>query len=244
MTIPAPLPMRMFRAEVIEAYALAPGMVRVVFGGENLAEFRTTGVGDEYVHVFPPVGQDEPTLPVVINERSWMFPDGVVESPMRTYAVREFCADRHEVVIDFVTHDGGVAAARALDAKPGDVVGPNTPTGMYDPPAGMTEQILADSSGIPAAARILEQTPARSAPKYVRYELRLPATAYKVVGYRTDYAEKLRERFDRLDGARSVGCSAPGKKNAPKRNRRTSTVPGWRHPAHRRAASRQVGAMR
>lgn len=150
MAISSNLPMRMFRAEVREVHALTPGMVRIVFAGEDLAGFASTGVGDEYVRVFfPTEGRTEPILPEV-NGKGWSFPDGVERSPMRTYTVREFRPDSCEVVIDFVCHAAGVAATWAQQAKAGDRVGINTPTGLYD----------ADEAGLPAAARILEQTPA------------------------------------------------------------------------------------
>lgn len=164
MSITAGLPMRIFRAEVTAVRTLTPGMVRIEFGGEGLSEFASTGVGDEYVRVFfPSEGCAEPVLPVV-DGKSWSFPEGVERSPMRTYTIRDVRRDgpdRTTVVIDFVVHEGGVAAAWALRAGVGDVVGMNTPTGLYEPPAGLRWQVLlADSTGLPAAARILEQAPA------------------------------------------------------------------------------------
>jgi len=151
--------MQIYRAEVVHRAQLSPGMIRVTFGGPGLAEFRGTGVGDEYVRVFlPNEGEAEPTWPFPKGDY-WDYPDGVEPSPMRTYTVRRFDADRAQLTIDFVVHDGGVAATWAQRAEPGDVVGLNTPTGLYDPPADMAWQIvLADAAGLPAAARLLEQT--------------------------------------------------------------------------------------
>jgi len=153
------LPNKIFRAEVVETTRLTPGMRRVTFGGPGLQEFRSTGVGDEYLRVFlPSDGQDEPTWPLPRGDH-WDYPEGVEPSPLRTYTVRGFDADRGQVTIDFVVHDGGVAATWAQRAKPGDIVGLNTPTALYDPPADMSWQIvLADAAGLPAAARLLEQT--------------------------------------------------------------------------------------
>ena len=151
------LPMRVFRAEVISSVDLSPSMRRVVFGGPGLADFASTGVGDEYLRIiFPAPGATEPVLPVV--------KDNVLDYStidlglLRTYTVRHF--EPGKVTIDFVVHEGGVAATWARDAKPGDVVGMNTPTGLYHPPANLTWQILvADCAGLPAASRILVQTP-------------------------------------------------------------------------------------
>lgn len=271
MAIGTELPMRFFRAEVLDARPVCADMVRVVFGGPGLAEFASTGIGDEYLRVFFP-GEDgaEPVLPVIHDNGRWTYPDGAEPSPMRTYTVRDHRPERGEVVIDFVVHDGGVAASWAQKAAPGDVVTLNTPTAMYDPPAELEWQLLlADSAALPAATRILEtcadgvrtravfevaspahevalpprpgadvvwlhggnghgpsrladvlrsaELPAglgdgsgyvwvagetavlRDARRYVRRELRLPPSAYKVVGYWTDNGEEYNRRLSELD---------------------------------------------
>ena len=153
------LPMRIFRAEVVETSMLTPSMIRVIFGGTGLAEFRSTGVGDEYLRIFLPAdGQPEPTWPFPKGDY-WDYPDDVEPSPLRTYTVRAFDAESAQVTVDFVVHDVGVAAAWARNARPGDVVGLNTPTGMYDAPGEMAWQIvMADAAALPAAIRVLEQT--------------------------------------------------------------------------------------
>lgn len=246
---------------------LSPGMVRIVFSGDGLDGFVSTGVGDEYFRVFfPAEGQHEPNLPFPTEDGYWDFAEGVEPAPMRTYTVRGWDADAAELTIDFVVHDGGVAAAWALNARPGDVVGVNTPKGLYDPPAEIEWQLLiADATGLPAAARLAENAPAgirtrvvlevsspedeldihpadgvelhwvhggnghaptrieeilraselpsgpgyvwvagetkatRGVRKHLRHELKLPASAYKVIGYWTENAEAWRERYDSLD---------------------------------------------
>ncbi|MEX0158417.1 MULTISPECIES: siderophore-interacting protein [unclassified Microbacterium] len=246
---------------------LSPGMVRIVFGGDGLDGFVSTGIGDEYFRVFfPAEGQREPNLPFPTADGYWDFADGVEPAPMRTYTVRRWDAEAAELTIDFVVHDGGVAAAWALNARPGDVVGVNTPKGLYDPPAEIEWQLLiADATGLPAAARLAENAPAgirtrvvlevsspedeldispaegvelhwvhggnghaptrieeilraselpsgpgyvwvagetkatRGVRKHLRHELKLPAAAYKVIGYWTENAEAWRERYESLD---------------------------------------------
>ncbi|MEV7797873.1 siderophore-interacting protein [Microbacterium foliorum] len=246
---------------------LSPGMVRIVFGGDGLDGFVSTGIGDEYFRVFfPAEGQHEPNLPFPTEDGYWDFAEGVEPAPMRTYTVRGWDAEAAELTIDFVVHDGGVAAAWALNARPGDVVGVNTPKGLYDPPAEIEWQLLiADATGLPAAARLAENAPAgvrtrvvlevsspedelnfsvaegvelhwvhggnghaptrieeilraselpsgpgyvwvagetkatRGVRKHLRHELKLPASAYKVIGYWTENAEAWRERYDSLD---------------------------------------------
>lgn len=154
------LPPRIFRAEVVSVRRLTPVMTRVVLGGPGLADFRSTGVGDEYVRLFLPAdGQTEPVLPTA-TATGWDYPDGVEPGPMRTYTVRAVDPGAGTVTIDMVLHDGGVAAAWARTARPGDVVGLNTPDALYAPPPDMAWQlVVADAAGLPAAARLLEQTP-------------------------------------------------------------------------------------
>ncbi|SDU73538.1 siderophore-interacting protein [Jiangella alkaliphila] len=281
MAVGADLPMRFFRAEVVEARPICADMVRVVFGGPDLSGFASTQVGDEYLRIFFPPEGAEPVLPVIHPDGRWTYPDDAEPSPMRTYTVRDFRRGRGELVIDFVVHDGGVAAAWAQRAAPGDVVTVNTPTGMYDPPADLSWQLLlADAAGLPAATRILDAVPdgvrtravlevpspahrvelpggagvevvwlyggnghgpsrlsgalrtaelprgsgyvwvagetavLRDARRYLRHELKLPPSAYKVVGYWTDNGEEYNRRLAALDEATQQWLLAPWESSA------------------------------
>ncbi len=257
---------RVHRVEVVEVERLTPGMVRIVFAGDGLEGFLSSGVGDEYLRLFlPKTGHDEPVLPSPTEDGYWEFPDGVDSTEVRTYTVRSWDAVFGRLVIDFVVHEGGIAATWALGAQPGHVVGVNTPRGLYDPPEGIRWQLLvADATGLPAALRLAEQAPAgvrtrvvlevgepadeqhvdlpadveltwvhggnghgpsrvedivrasefprepgyvwvagetrvtRGVRKHLRHELRLPSTAYKVVGYWTANSEQWSERFESL----------------------------------------------
>lgn len=155
------LEMRVYRATVVRIVDLTPSLRRIVFGGAGLADFETTGGGDEYLRVLmPAAGETEPVLPEISEG---VFDYGAVDlGLLRTYTVRDFDRETGEVSIDFVLHDRGVATTWARAALPGDVVGLNTPTAMYDPPDALTWQILvADCAGLPALSRILENTPDR-----------------------------------------------------------------------------------
>lgn len=147
------------RAVVTAVRTLTPGMVRVTFGGADIVDYPTSGIGDEYVRLFFPETQDaEPVLPHSTGD-SWAFDDGVTPSQMRTYTIRAVDHAAGTIDIDFVVHEGGVAASWALNAEVGHVVGVSSPTGLYTPPAELEWQILlADATGLPAAARIVEQT--------------------------------------------------------------------------------------
>ncbi|RNL63804.1 siderophore-interacting protein [Nocardioides marmoriginsengisoli] len=151
--------MKVFRAVVVRTSDLSPTLRRIVLGGPGLAGFETTGCGDEYLRVIlPPPGSTEPILPTIT--------DGVLDygsvnlDLLRTYTVRRYDAAAGEVTLDFVLHEQGVATTWARTASPGDVVGLNSPTAMYDAPADTSWQVLvADTAGLPALSRILEQTP-------------------------------------------------------------------------------------
>ncbi|MFJ9624135.1 siderophore-interacting protein [Streptomyces sp. NPDC101181] len=155
--------MTIHRAVVARVRPLSASMVRVTFHGDGLAGFRTTGTGDEYVRIFLPHGPDrtDVSLPRTTDKGGWETPEGQPVAPMRTYTIRAVRPEAGEVDIDFVLHEGGIAATWAAEAGPGDVVGLNDPTGLYSPPADLSWQVLvADQTALPAAARLLESAPA------------------------------------------------------------------------------------
>ncbi|GMA36002.1 siderophore-interacting protein [Demequina litorisediminis] len=126
---------RIHRAVVTGVERLTPGMMRVAFGGEGLADFTSSGVGDEYFRLFfPHEGETEPALPTPTDDGYWEYPEDVDPAPLRTYTVRAWDEASGILTVDFVVHQGGVAAAWALAARPGDVVGVNTPTALYAAP--------------------------------------------------------------------------------------------------------------
>ncbi|MFP3786400.1 siderophore-interacting protein, partial [Burkholderia sp. SIMBA_024] len=87
----------------------------------------SSGVGDEYLRLFlPKTGHEEPVLPSPTEDGYWEFPDGVDSTEVRTYTVRSWDAVFGRLVIDFVVHEGGIAATWALGARPGHIVGVNT----------------------------------------------------------------------------------------------------------------------
>lgn len=153
---------RVHRAEVAEVRPLTDGLVRVIFAGDGLEGFVSSGIGDEYLRLFLPTeGYDEPVLPEPTDDGYWRFPDGVTSTTVRTYTVRAWDEVARRLTIDFVVHDGGVAARWALGAQPGHVVGVNTPRALYAAPENIDWQLLvADATGLPAALRLIEQAPA------------------------------------------------------------------------------------
>lgn len=151
-----------FRADVRDVVALTPNMIRIVFGGEDLRRFVSSGDPDErLVVVLPRAGEREAPAPIRQDDGTLDYP-AEDEPEMRSYTVRQVDAATGELVIDFVRHEGGVAATWAIQARVGDVVYLSPASGWYRPPADTTWQLLmADMTALPALGRILEELPAQ-----------------------------------------------------------------------------------
>lgn len=150
---------RMHRAEVLAVHRLGPGMIRVIFGGADMHDYPTTGLGDEFVRLyFPDHPDDELPIPT-LTDRAVVFPDGAAAPSFRLYTIRNHRVG--QVDIDFVEHGGGIAAAWAEQARPGQRVIINPPRPGYKRPEHMKRQVLvADEPSLPAALRIAESAAA------------------------------------------------------------------------------------
>jgi len=111
-------------------------MRRVVLDVPMLADLNLPGIGDEAVGLYFP-GE----------------PDG------RNYTIRR--RGKSEVTFDVVLHEHGVATGWARQASPGDRLVLDHARSWYRPEATTDWQLLiADLSGLPALARILEESTA------------------------------------------------------------------------------------
>ncbi|MGO1865908.1 MAG: siderophore-interacting protein [Corynebacterium variabile] len=129
---------REHKALVKAVERVSAGMIRVTLGGEDMTDYPTKGIGDEYTRL---VFSKDPN------------------APRRVYTIRHHRTG--EVDVDFVIHDGGIAATWALQAQPGQAIGIGSPSGPYSLPETATRQILiVDEPGLPAALRIAELTAA------------------------------------------------------------------------------------
>ncbi|CAK7258095.1 MULTISPECIES: siderophore-interacting protein [unclassified Shinella] len=151
-----------FLATATSVERLTPSMIRVVLdveGGERLVP---SGHPDEWLRLaLPPDAETPVTLPVLMENGRWGRPDGSKHCPNRPYTIRRWDAATHEMVIDIVVHEGGVAAGWAMAAKAGDVVGLCNPEGRFWLPKGSRWlMMLTDITGLPAAGRVLEELPA------------------------------------------------------------------------------------
>lgn len=154
--------MSIYRGIVTHTDQLTPSLVRITLGGDGVAEYLSTGIGDEYVRVFFPHGTDPTDVSLPIPDGDWWTtPAGAPDAPMRTYTISGVRPTRGELDIDFVVHSAGVAGPWAAAARPGYVLGLNAPTGLYAPPPETSWQVLvSDLTGLPAIARILAEVPA------------------------------------------------------------------------------------
>lgn len=145
------------RVERVEQ--LTPHLVRVVLGGEGLAEFVPSPSTDSYVNAyFPPAGADY-AVPFDTDAIRALPRDR--RPAARRYTVRHWDAARRELWIDFVVHgDAGVAGPWAAGARPGDLLQFGGPSGSYAPnPAADWHLMIGDGSALPAIAASLAQVP-------------------------------------------------------------------------------------
>lgn len=165
---------RFFALDVLRTRRLGHSFLRVTFGGESLAEFRSGGF-DQSLSLFLPTGDQEHTVLPSTDEDTWFaawrgMPDE--ERPvMRSYTVREqrrTAEGADEVDIDFVLHgDSSPAsrwAGRAVTGRRIMAIGPvvaENKSVRFQPPAGADAiWMYADETALPAAAAILDRLPA------------------------------------------------------------------------------------
>ena len=158
--------------EVLHKEYVTPGMVRIVFGGEELTAFETTGTGDEYLRLHFPVpatgkfvstgGRSGCTARLAIPGGR-----GTVPVPGRT-PCDGFDSETSRMTIDFVVHEGGIASDWAQKAEIGDKLAIGESRGLYEPPADARWQVfVADATGLPALGRLIEQLPAGMSAKAI-----------------------------------------------------------------------------
>lgn len=163
-------------ARVVRTERVSPSFVRVVL----------TGLGDTLARTFVPMGYDQwlrlflaapgrdtPVLPEGGPEgwyARWTGIDPQVRGSVRNYTIRDarpLPGGGWELDVDFVVHGGpgtgegaGVAAAWALAARPGDVVGILDQGTIYaTAPVRGTAVVVVDESGLPAAEGIARSLP-------------------------------------------------------------------------------------
>ncbi|MCJ1677214.1 siderophore-interacting protein [Streptomyces sp. APSN-46.1] len=168
---PAVAHFRFFELEVLRTRRLGHSFLRVTFGGESLADFRSGGYDQSLSLFLPPSHQEHTVLPST-DEDTWFgawraMPDA--DRPvMRSYTVREQRRTPEgvdEVDIDFVLHGDGSPAAswagRAVTGRRIMAIGPavaENKSVRFQPPAATDALLIyADETALPAAAAILDR---------------------------------------------------------------------------------------
>ena len=125
---------------VAEAFQLTPHMLRIVFSGEDLADFTSLAPDDHVKLLFP--GADE-------------------KPEMRDYTPRAFDRAARRLTVDFALHETGVATDWARQAKPGDVLQIGGPRGSaVIAPIFDWWLLIGDETALPAIGRQVEELPA------------------------------------------------------------------------------------
>ena len=161
---------RVFSVRVAAVTALTPHFVRVTLRGDELAHFSAVGL-DQRIKVLLPIdGHGFSELPEGEDwYAAWRALPDATRNPIRTYTVRSFRPDAHELDIDFVAHgDAGPASRWVSGCRPGDelrIVGPLMPESPADLPTGAAEfapgsanriLLAGDETAAPAICAILE----------------------------------------------------------------------------------------
>lgn len=147
--------------EVRATRRVGDSFVRLTFVG-GLDRFRAIGPDDFVYVLLPPAGRRD--LPIDTSFR-WTDYYAMAEPDRPVgayYTVRNFRADAGELDCDVYLHEpAGHVSRWAPQAKPGDLAALWGPRAAWHPLAGTTDWLLvADETGLPAVASILEHRPA------------------------------------------------------------------------------------
>nr|WP_316685690.1 siderophore-interacting protein [Streptomyces sp. ST1015] len=164
-----PLALLSTTLHVVSVQDLTPGMRRVTFGGDGLADFVPIAPDQQLKLFFArdggPVELPEPPrdgadvtrwyqgyLAIPEHRRPWM----------RTYTVRRHLPGERRIEVDFVLHgaerDRGPASRWATVAAPGDTVGMYGPAATHHrtPAPGAVRLLVGDETALPAIGALVE----------------------------------------------------------------------------------------
>lgn len=155
------LELRTFLTSVARVEQVHPSLRRITFAGGDLATFEPLGP-DTFLYVLlPPPGRSELTIDGSFTWEAWAAMAPEVRPVGAYYTVRRWDPATTELEVLFVLHEpSGPASAWAARAQVGDPVALWGPRAAYAPPPGTERHLLvADETGLPAVAAILEALP-------------------------------------------------------------------------------------
>ncbi|MEN2740931.1 siderophore-interacting protein [Microbacterium sp. X-17] len=157
-------PSGLVRTSVVRSERISPHVVRVTFGGGDLAAFEYQGFDQRFRLAVPAHDQARlDNLPEKFGVGGYLryltLPRGT-RPVIRNYTVRAFRPDPVELDVDFVVHGTeGVAGPWAASVDPGvEVAFIDQGRGWKPVPADWL-LLVADESGLPAVAGILRDLP-------------------------------------------------------------------------------------
>ncbi|SFK64206.1 siderophore-interacting protein [Methylophaga sulfidovorans] len=143
--------MKMRMTQVAQIEDLGPHMRRITLIGDDLKDFPPDQESAHFKAIFPQPGQTKPKLGIYAGFKKWM----------RSYTIRAFNQQTKVLTVDFAVNDHkGLGTDWANNAKVGDylgIAGPgDTKYTNYDADWHL---LVADLTGLPAAAAALEKLP-------------------------------------------------------------------------------------
>jgi NADPH-dependent ferric siderophore reductase len=159
-------PSGLIRTFVVKREQVSPHLVRVTFGGGDLEQFEFQGFDQWFRLAVPTHGAGDrfDNLPATFGIGGYLryltLP-GETRPVIRNYTVRAYRSDPVELDVDFVVHGAdGVAGPWAAAAEPGaEIAFIDQGRGWRPPPSTSRVLLVADESGLPAAAGILRDLP-------------------------------------------------------------------------------------
>ncbi|MDD4865768.1 MAG: siderophore-interacting protein [Mycobacterium sp.] len=154
--------------EVVSTEQLAPHMMRVLLGSNDLGSFVPNRFTDSYVKmVFVADDVDVARLPQPLTLDSFAALPPEKKPSVRTMTVRRVDAAARQITVDIVVHgEHGVAGPWAASARPGQRIYLMGPGGAYTPdPAADWHLLAGDESALPAIATALEALPVNAVGK-------------------------------------------------------------------------------
>ncbi|MBI5090546.1 MAG: SIP domain-containing protein [Actinobacteria bacterium] len=152
---------RTFITSVSAVEDVHPHLRKITFAGGDLATFEPLGP-DTFLYVLlPPSGRTELPFDQSFSWDEWQQTPEDERATGAYYTLRAWRPDVAELDMLFVLHDpSGPASEWAARAQPGDPVGLWGPREAFEPPADTNELVLvADDTGLPAVAAIVEWAP-------------------------------------------------------------------------------------
>ncbi|MFT4021140.1 MAG: siderophore-interacting protein [Acinetobacter sp.] len=144
---------------VLKIEKLSASLIRIVFQGDDLADFKSDSFDDHIKLFFPDPQSATIALPELTAEGLKFTGD---TAPIaRDYTPRHFDLSAQTLTVDFVIHNAGPATQWAQQAQVGDQLAIGGPRGsMVIPLAYQHYVLIGDETALPAIARRLEELPA------------------------------------------------------------------------------------